>query len=94
MGVLIYGGSSLFESEKKLVGKWQGTYNGLNATLTLKKDKTYRLDFEDGTWEQSWWRADPSYINLQIYTTVLTVPYTLNDKTLSVEDYGDWKRVK
>ena len=86
----------LFESEKKLVGKWQGTYNGIKATLTLKKDKTYRLDFEGGAWEQWWWKADPSYINLQIYTTqeILTIPYTLNDNILAVGDFGDWKRVK
>lgn len=86
----------LFESEKVLVGKWQGTYQGLKTTLTLNKNKTYRLDFEGGAWEQWWWNADPSYINLQIYTTkeILTIPYTLKDNTLSVGDLGEWKRVQ
>ncbi len=86
----------LFDSEKKLVGKWQGTYQGLKTTLTLKKDKTYRLDFEGGAWEQWWWNADSSYINLQIYTTkdIMIIPYNLNDNILSLGDFGEWKRVK
>lgn len=89
-------GIHLFDSEKKLVGKWEGSYNGLKATLTLNSDKFYRLDFEDGAWEQWWWNADPSYINLQIYTTkeILTIPYTLKGNVLSVGDLGEWKRVQ
>lgn len=89
-------GIPLFDSEKKLVGKWEGSYNGLKATLTLNSDKFYRLDFEDGAWEQWWWNADLSYINLQIYTTkeIMTIPYTLKDNILSVGDLGEWKRVQ
>ncbi len=89
-------GIYLFDSEKKLVGKWEGSYNGLKATLTLNPDKYYRLDFEDGAWEQWWWCADPSYINLQIYTTkeILTIPYTLDDNVLTVGDFGEWKRIE
>lgn len=86
----------LFESEKKLVGKWQGLVNGFKTTLTLNKDKSYKLEFEDGAWEQWWWNADPTYINLQIFTTkeIMTVSYTLNGDVLSIADLGDWKRVK
>lgn len=89
-------GIPLFDSEKKLVGKWEGSYNGLKATLTLYENKFYRLDFEDGGWEQWWWTADPSCINLQIYTTkeIIAVPYKLNGDVLSVENFGDWVRVK
>ena len=87
---------NLFESEKKLVGKWEGLYNGLKTTLTLNSDKTYRLDFEDGAWEQWWWNADPSYINLQIYTTkeIIISSYILKDDVLSLGDFGDWKRIE
>ncbi len=85
----------LRDYEKLLLGQWEGVYHGEKAWFTLRTNHYYRIELENGVWEQNWWLADPEYINFQIYTSQEDVftRYNIYPYGISFAGYGTWKPV-
>lgn len=81
--------------ESHMLGQWEGKYLGLRAWFTLRSNHFYRLEIEDGAWEQYVWIADPEFINFTIFTTKekIIARYAINSDGISFTGYGDWKEV-